>query len=113
MNEIKEWLLQHGIISVAMESTSVYWIPLFQILESAGIKVCLVNAKYFKNVPGRGKTDRINANGCKNCILLAFYVLLFDLRTRYARYALLFGTEKTSFKWGLLISVTYKRHWNR
>jgi len=46
--------------TVAMESTGVYWIPLFQILEAAGIEVCLVNAKYFKNVPGRGKTDRLD-----------------------------------------------------
>jgi transposase len=39
-----------------MESTGVYWIPLFQILEARGLKVCLVNAHYAKNVPGR-RTD--------------------------------------------------------
>jgi transposase len=39
-----------------MESTGVYWDPLFQILEERGLKVCLVNARYVKNVPGR-KTD--------------------------------------------------------
>lgn len=60
LNEIVAWLIEHGITTVAMESTGVYWIPLFQLLESAGIKVCLVNAKYFKNVPGRGKSDRID-----------------------------------------------------
>lgn len=58
--EIAEWLTELGITTVAMESTGVYWIPLFQILEAAGIEVCLVNAKYFKNVPGRGKTDRLD-----------------------------------------------------
>ena len=41
---------------MAMESTSVYWIPVYQILESRGIEVCLVNAQHVKNVPGR-KTD--------------------------------------------------------
>jgi transposase len=42
-----------------MESTGVYWIPLFQILESAGIEVCLVNAQHVKHVPGR-KSDVID-----------------------------------------------------
>ena len=45
-----------GIRSVAMESTSAYWIPVYQILESRGLEVCLVNAHHVKNVPGR-KTD--------------------------------------------------------
>jgi transposase len=39
-----------------MESTGVYWIPFFQILEAAGVEVFLVNARHVKNVPGR-KTD--------------------------------------------------------
>src|SRR3984885_11323106 len=39
-----------------MESTGVYWIPLFQILEKRGFEVCLVNARYYQNVPGR-RTD--------------------------------------------------------
>jgi len=40
-----------------MESTGVYWIPLFQILEERKIEACLVNAQHLKNVPGRKKTD--------------------------------------------------------
>lgn len=51
-----EWLTQCGITSVAMESTGVYWIPFFQILEVSGFEVFLVNARHVKNVPGR-KTD--------------------------------------------------------
>ncbi len=51
-----DWLEHCGIKTVAMESTSVYWIPLFQILEGRGLEVCLVNARHVKNVPGR-KTD--------------------------------------------------------
>src|SRR5271169_4325522 len=50
------WLKSCGIETVAMESTSVYWIPLFQILEARGFEVCLVNARYYQNVPGR-RTD--------------------------------------------------------
>ena len=56
LHALREWLKACGITSVAMESTSVYWIPLFQILEAAGIEVCLVNARHCKNLPGR-KTD--------------------------------------------------------
>ena len=51
-----DWLQRCGIETAAMESTGVYWIPLFQLLEARGIKVCLVNARYVKNVPGR-KSD--------------------------------------------------------
>lgn len=51
-----DWLQRCGIRTVAMESTGVYWIPLFQILETRGLKVCLVNARHVKNVPGR-KSD--------------------------------------------------------
>jgi transposase len=50
------WLKAHGITSVAMESTGVYWIPVFQVLETCGIEAVLVNAHHAKNVPGR-KTD--------------------------------------------------------
>jgi transposase len=51
-----EWLKACGIETVAMESTGVYWISVFQILESHGFEVKLVNAHYVKTVPGR-KTD--------------------------------------------------------
>jgi transposase len=53
---LADWLKQCGIKTVAMESTGVYWIPLFQILETRGFDVKLVNARHAKNVPGR-KTD--------------------------------------------------------
>jgi transposase len=56
LNALADWLQQCGIRSVAMESTSVYWIPVYQILESRGLEVYLVNAQHVKNVPGR-KTD--------------------------------------------------------
>lgn len=52
---LKEWLQGLGITHVAMESTGVYWKPIFNILED-GFEVILVNARHIKNVPGR-KTD--------------------------------------------------------
>jgi len=56
LHALRDWLRDCGVTTVAMESTGVYWIPLFQILEAAGIEVCLVNARHCKNLPGR-KTD--------------------------------------------------------
>lgn len=53
---LADWLKACRIQTVAMESTGVYWIPLFQILEELGFEVCLVNARHVKNVPGR-RTD--------------------------------------------------------
>jgi transposase len=53
---LAEWLKQCRIDTVAMEATGVYWIPVYQILETRGFELCLVNARYFQNVPGR-KTD--------------------------------------------------------
>src|ERR1700730_5233899 len=56
LQTLADWLQKCGIQTVAMESTGVYWIPLFQILEARGIQVCLVNARHVKHVPGR-KSD--------------------------------------------------------
>jgi transposase len=56
LRSLAQWLRSHGIQTVAMQSTGVYWIPLYDILEEHDIEVFLVNAKYTKNLPGR-KTD--------------------------------------------------------
>lgn len=56
LNQLVDWLLEQGVTSAAMESTSVYWIPLYELLESRGIQPVLVNARHLHNVPGR-KTD--------------------------------------------------------
>ena len=53
---LADWLEECGVDTVAMESTGVYWIPLYDILEERGFEVLLVNARQVKNVPGR-KTD--------------------------------------------------------
>jgi len=56
LEKLADWLVQIGIQSVAMESTGIYWIPLFEILEERGLEVLLVNARHVKNVSGR-KSD--------------------------------------------------------
>ena len=50
---LADWLQACGIETVAMESTGVYWVPVYQVLEERGIAVSLVNARHLKNVPGR------------------------------------------------------------
>lgn len=56
LQKAASWLKEIGIQSVAMESTGVYWIPFYEILEATGLEVLLVNARHVKNVPGR-KSD--------------------------------------------------------
>jgi transposase len=56
LHRLAQWLRQCGVRTVAMESTGVYWIPLYQILEDYGFVVKLVNARHVKHVPGR-KSD--------------------------------------------------------
>jgi transposase len=56
LEQLADWLIRCGVDIVAMESTGVYWIPLFELLESRGLTVYLVNARHVKNVSGR-KSD--------------------------------------------------------
>ena len=56
LQAMARWLRECGVTTVAMESTGVYWIPCYQILEEHGFEVKLVNARHVKNVPGR-KSD--------------------------------------------------------
>jgi hypothetical protein len=56
LEQLANWLVEQGVKSVAMESTYLYWIPVYELLEARGLEVLLVNARHFRNVPGR-KTD--------------------------------------------------------
>jgi transposase len=56
LNALADWLLALGVDTVARESTGVYWIPLYEVLEQRGLKVWLVDARQMKYVPGR-KSD--------------------------------------------------------
>ena len=69
LTELKEWLLANGITHVAMESTGVYWKPVYKVLEGSIDNVWIVNARHIKNVPGH-KTDKMDSEWiCK--LLLA------------------------------------------
>jgi transposase len=56
LRQMAQWLVEKGVRSVAMQSTGVYWMPVFEVLQQSGLEVFLVNARHTKNVPGR-KSD--------------------------------------------------------
>jgi len=56
LRHMAEWLVQCGVRTVAMESTGVYWIPVYDMAEQHGVTPCLVNPRNMKNVPGK-RTD--------------------------------------------------------
>lgn len=76
--ELADWLREEKVVSVVMESTGVYWIPLYQVLNARGIEVLLVDARAVCGVPGHKKTDvldcqwlrKLHASGLlKGCFL--------------------------------------------
>ena len=73
LKEIAKWLNECEVTTVVMESTGVYWIPLYEVLEESGFEIYLSNVRHAKNVPGRHKTDRID---CKWLQKLHTYGLL-------------------------------------
>jgi len=72
LKDLADWLVSLGIKSVVMESTGPYWQNLYEILESRGLEVCVVNARHAKNVSGR-KTDVLD---CQWLLQLHTYGLL-------------------------------------
>ena len=68
LHALVAWLVQGGIDTVAMESTGVYWVPIFELLEQHGIHPSLVNARYVKTVPG-ARVIGTMPNGSRSCTL--------------------------------------------
>jgi hypothetical protein len=62
LEQMADWLAARGVRSVAMQSTGVYWMPVFEILQQRGMEVYLVNARHTKNLPGR-KSDIAECQG--------------------------------------------------
>ena len=60
LDVLADWLLDCGVTTVAMESTGVYWMPLFELLEARGFQVFLIDPRQAKRAPGRPKTDRLD-----------------------------------------------------
>ncbi|MGQ9716043.1 MAG: IS110 family transposase [Anaerolineae bacterium] len=57
LHALADWLVENGIQTIAMESTGVYWIPLFELLEARGIHCCLISGNTARRLPARHKTD--------------------------------------------------------
>jgi hypothetical protein len=55
--QLADWLQQCGVKTIAMESTGIYWIPLFELLEARGFEVFLVDPRQSRHAPGRPKSD--------------------------------------------------------
>src|SRR2546426_12492050 len=72
LHEMGQWLVQKGVRSVALQSTGVYWMPVFEVLEQHGLEVYLANARHTKNLPGR-KSD---VQECQWLLKLHTYGLL-------------------------------------
>lgn len=74
LGQIADWLQAHAIVTVAMESTGVYWIPIFELLQARGFHCCLISANSIKRFPGR-KSDVLD---CQWIQTLHSYGLLAD-----------------------------------
>ena len=109
---LADWLKECRVTTVAMESTGVYWIPLFQILEDRGFEVCLVNARHVKNVPGR-RTD------VSDCQWLQFLHSVGLLRASYrpeqevCAVRSLVRHREVWYRWLPPTSTTCRRHWTK
>ena len=71
LNALADWLIRCGVDTVALESTGVYWIPLYEVLEQRGLKVWLVDARQMKYVPGR-KSDVQDCQWLQKLMSLGF-----------------------------------------
>src|SRR5512146_716716 len=74
LQAMAKWLVEQSVQSIAMESTGVYWIPLFEVLEVQGLKCCLISATAIRRFPGR-KSDVLD---CQWIQTLHSYGLLAD-----------------------------------
>jgi transposase len=71
LNAMADWLIACDVDAVALESTGVYWVPVFEVLEQRGLKVWLVDARQMKYVPGR-KSDVQDCQWLQKLMRLGF-----------------------------------------
>ena len=109
---IANWLKACGVRTVAMESTGVYWIPLYQVLDERGFEVYLVNARHYKNVPGRRRMSAIRP-GCNTCTPWGCCKDRSGRHRRSARYAPFCGTGPVWWRRRASTSSTCRRRWIR
>jgi transposase len=105
LEALADWLKTQGVESVAMESTGVYWIPVYELLESRGFEVVLVNARQLSHVPGR-KTDMQDCQWLQvlhSCGLLRGSFRpgeqICALRALHRQYATLVSERSRAIQW--------------
>lgn len=76
LRRLADWLVACHVETVAMESTGVYWIPIYEILEARGLRVFLVNAQHIKHVPGR-KSDMLDCQWIQKLHMLGLLAASF------------------------------------
>jgi hypothetical protein len=92
LRELTDWLADQGVESVAMESTSVCWIPVYELLESRGIEVLLVNARQLPMSQG-GRPTSATVSGC-SCSIAAGCCVARSARARPSP-----GSERSTASW--------------
>ena len=97
LEALAAWLKQCGVTTVAMESTGVYWIPLFELLERRGFEVKLVDARHVKNVSGR-KSDVLDCQWIQQLHTYGLLAARFARRMRSVCCAATCGNERCSPK---------------
>jgi len=70
LEAMADWLLAIGVDYVALESTGVYWIPVYEVLEQRGLKVWLVDARQLRHAPGRPKSDVLDCQWIQRLMAL-------------------------------------------
>lgn len=68
LTELRDWCKTEGVTHIAMESTGVYWKPVYNILEEGGFEIILANARHVRNVPGH-KTDKKDSQWLSKLLL--------------------------------------------
>jgi len=95
---LAEWRRQCQIDTVVMESTGVYWMPLFEVLDKRGFDVKLVDPHPVRQVPGR-KTDVRDCQWLQELHTLAYCAVPFAPRTRFVCCAATCGNGVGSWRW--------------
>jgi len=109
--ELRDWLLAHGVKSVAMEATGIYWLCPYEVLEKGGLEVVMVNGKYVKNLPGR-KSDM---KDCQWQATLHAHGLLkpgFVPRSTSAACRTTCACAPITSRWQAVTNSICKRPWN-
>jgi transposase len=86
LHEWAAWLKRCGIQTVALESTGIYWISHYEVLEQYGFEIRVVNARHVKHVPGRTKTDVLDCQWIQSFTASVCSMDPFVLISRFASY---------------------------